>query len=108
MQSQIEAPLNSITIQKYSKEDSDDLRLFVCGECKTEYQTYSALYLHIRRKHNGVRPPNTILLKSKQTTSQIKSRIGRPKKVRYNIHFNVSFDSQNLLIYKTKLIHQLK
>ena len=52
-------------IRKISRRNSSDARTFVCGACLKDYKFYASLYLHIRRKHDGVRPPGTIV----ETTS---------------------------------------
>jgi len=34
---------------------------FTCGGCKKQYYSYPAIYTHVRNKHDGVFPKDTIL-----------------------------------------------
>lgn len=72
----------SLKIKKETPEQQlNDFKQYICGGCNKKYGSYPALYLHIRRKHNGIRPPNTICKKAKQSAQRLKVKIGRPKKV---------------------------
>ena len=59
--------------KRRKKTDLGDLD-FVCG-CGKEYKSYPALFTHIKQKHNGKAPPNTIRPLTKR---------GRPKVIFYN------------------------
>lgn len=49
----------SIKIKKKARNIKNGDRNYICGGCNRAYKSYPALYLHIKRKHNGVRPANT-------------------------------------------------
>lgn len=51
-------------------------RKFICGKCKLGYLSYPALYTHIKTKHQGIAPEDTI----RGESGKPKKR-GRPKVV---------------------------
>lgn len=69
-------------IKKKPRNSAAGERNYTCGGCQKAYKSYPALYLHIKRKHNGIRPPDTRT--SKPITPAFKDKIhtGRPQKVR--------------------------
>ena len=73
--------LSSLKIAKEPKKESKDSMTFMCGGCPKRYKSYPALYLHIKRKHQGVRPPNTKIAKPSQPTFVANAQTGRPSKV---------------------------
>jgi len=77
--------LSSLKITKEPKKDSKDSMTFMCGGCPKRYKSYPALYLHIKRKHQGVRPPNTKIAKPTQPTFVANAQTGRPSKPLHNV-----------------------
>lgn len=57
---------------------------FICGACLKAYKSYQALYLHIRRKHNSLRPPGTKIKKQSREPLSEDSKMGRPQKVSFS------------------------
>lgn len=49
---------------KISKEPRNN---YLCGACSKIYKSYPALFQHIKLKHQGIRPPNTKVVKPSQT-----------------------------------------
>lgn len=78
----------SLKIKKRTRNTTAGERSYICGGCQKSYKSYPALYLHIKRKHNGIRPADTRT--SKPVTSAFKEKIhtGRPQKVN-NMLFKV-------------------
>jgi len=72
----------SIKISKMHRNSSLGMRSFACGGCSKTYKSYPALYLHIKRKHGGVKPPNTITMKSLDSPTEGPTPTGRPHKVK--------------------------
>jgi hypothetical protein len=70
----------SIKIQKRNRSNDDNPRNFICGGCTRSYKSYPALYLHVKRKHNGVMPPNTKTKKTPRPTLDVSVWPGRPNK----------------------------
>jgi len=68
-------------------------RNYICGGCQRAYKSYPALYLHIKRKHNGIRPVNTRTSKPISPVLRDKIHTGRPQKVPYlfSIFFSYLF-----------------
>jgi len=68
---------DSLKIQKKTRNTQFGTRNYICG-CSKQYKSYPSLYLHIRRKHDGIKPPNTItskkpfVLAPEEKTSSIK------------------------------------
>lgn len=75
----------SIKISKEPKKDSKDGLTFICGGCPKKYKSYPALYLHIKRKHQGVRPANTKITKPSQPMFVGTAQTGRPSKPQHNV-----------------------
>jgi len=71
----------SVKISKDPKKDAKDGLTFICGGCPKKYKSYPALYLHIKRKHQGVRPANTKITKPTQAVFVGTAQTGRPSKV---------------------------
>ena len=72
----------SLKIKKKSRNTKAGERNYICGGCNRAYKSYPALYLHIKRKHDGVRPPNTKASKPITQVTKEKAHTGRPQKVR--------------------------
>lgn len=72
---------SSLKIKKKSRNTNVGDRNFLCGGCNRGYKSYPALYLHIKRKHDGVRPTNTRISKPTMSASKDKIHTGRPQKV---------------------------
>ncbi len=73
---------NSIKIKKKKRTNAQGENLYICGGCDRAYKSYPALYLHIKRKHNGVRPQNTkAAAKATVEVSKEITHTGRPQKV---------------------------
>ncbi len=72
---------SSIKIKKKARNTKMGERNYICGGCQRAYKSYPALYLHIKRKHNGVRPVNTRTSKPISPISRDKIHTGRPQKV---------------------------
>jgi len=72
---------SSIRIKKKTRNTKSGERSYICGGCQRAYKSYPALYLHIKRKHGGVRPPNTKASKPVGPVSSEKTHTGRPQKV---------------------------
>lgn len=70
----------SIRIKKRHKITPEGEHLYICGGCERAYKSYPALYLHIKRKHNGVRPSNTKAKKPAFEISKEVTHTGRPQK----------------------------
>lgn len=68
-------------IKKRVKNTLDDPQNFVCGDCHKSYKFYPGLYLHVKNKHDGVRPPGTKVVRPARVALEIDTRPGRPKKV---------------------------
>ena len=71
----------SVKIQKKPRNSNDTQKNFICGGCSRGYKSYPALYLHVKRKHNGILPPNTQTMKAARPTLHINIQPGRPNKV---------------------------
>ena len=71
----------SIKIKKRSRNTSNTDRSYICGGCQKSYKSYPALYLHIKRKHEGIRPADTRTSKPINPTIKEKIHTGRPQKV---------------------------
>lgn len=67
-------------IKKGPKIDPTLPRDFICGGCGWTYASYPALACHIRRKHDGIMPPGTILQKPIQSSPHRDIKGGRPNK----------------------------
>jgi len=70
----------SVKIQKKKRSTSQTHRLYICGGCEKAYKSYPALYLHIKRKHNGIRPLNTKTAKPNVEFNREVTHTGRPQK----------------------------
>jgi len=70
----------SVKIQKKARTESDGDKNFICGGCERGYKSYPALYLHVKRKHNGIIPPNTQTLRAARPALHISVQPGRPNK----------------------------
>jgi len=68
-------------IQKRTRTSNDGQKNFICGGCSRGYKSYPALYLHVKRKHDGILPPNTQTLKAARPTLHVSIQPGRPNKV---------------------------
>jgi len=77
--------LGSLKITKGNTKDNKDGLTFICGGCPKTYKSYPALYLHIKRKHQGVRPANTKISKPTQPTFVATAQTGRPSKPLHNV-----------------------
>jgi hypothetical protein len=75
----------SIKIKKKTRNTKTGERSYICGGCQRAYKSYPALYLHIKRKHNGVRPPNTKASKPVGPVSSEKTHTGRPQKPSHDV-----------------------
>jgi hypothetical protein len=73
--------LQSQKIKKRSKNNLEEPQNFVCGECQKAYKFYPGLYLHVKNKHDGVRPPGTKVVRPTRAALDLTTRPGRPKKV---------------------------
>jgi len=82
---------SSVKIKKKARNTKMGERNYICGGCQRAYKSYPALYLHIKRKHNGVRPVNTRTSKPISPISRDKIHTGRPQKVLFFV--------KNLLIF---------
>ena len=71
----------SIKIRKKARNTRLSRSSYVCGGCQRAYKSYPALYLHIKRRHNGIRPLNTRIFKPDIPTFKDKIHTGRPQKV---------------------------
>jgi len=71
----------SIKIKKKKRVNAQGEHLYICGGCHRAYKSYPALYLHIKRKHNGIRPVNTKTTKPSIELSKEVTHTGRPQKV---------------------------
>jgi len=80
----------SVKIQKKARNESDGDKNFICGGCERGYKSYPALYLHVKRKHNGIIPPNTQTLRAARPALHISVQPGRPNKVYINLDFSKS------------------
>lgn len=59
------------------------VKRFICGACSRCYGSYSALYIHAQRKHNGLMPENSIIPKQIRPDLEDIAPNGRPTKVIY-------------------------
>lgn len=73
----------SVKIKKQQRNSSDLSKDFLCGGCPRGYKSYPALYLHIKRKHNGEMPADTKVPKSNRPKLHISVQPGRPTKVKF-------------------------
>jgi len=73
----------SVKIKKRSRNTNHSDRNYICGGCQKSYKSYPALYLHIKRKHNGIRPPDTRTSKPLNFAPKEKIHTGRPQKVKF-------------------------
>ena len=71
----------SLKLKKKTRNTKSGERSYICGGCQRAYKSYPALYLHIKRKHNGIRPANTKASKPVGPVSSEKTHTGRPQKV---------------------------
>jgi hypothetical protein len=76
---------SSIKIKKKARNTKMGDRNYICGGCQRAYKSYPALYLHIKRKHNGVRPLNTRTSKPISPISRDKIHTGRPQKPSHDV-----------------------
>lgn len=74
---------NSVKIQKKTRNTRAGERNYACGGCQKAYKSYPALYLHIKRKHQGIKPPNTKTQKSFTVAPEEKIPNCRPSKVNF-------------------------
>lgn len=72
---------SSLKIKKKRKVTPEGDQLFICGGCERAYKSYPALFLHIKRKHNGIRPTNTKTTKPRVELVKEVTHTGRPQKV---------------------------
>ena len=70
----------SSKIKKKTRNTKHGERNFLCG-CNKAYKSYPALYLHIKRKHEGIKPENTISTKTIDPVKKARTHTGRPHKV---------------------------
>jgi hypothetical protein len=75
----------SIKIKKKARNTKMGERNYICGGCQRAYKSYPALYLHIKRKHNGIRPLNTRTSKPISPISRDKIHTGRPQKPSHDV-----------------------
>jgi len=73
------------TQRKRRTKDEASKRDFICG-CGRSYVSYPAIYLHIKNKHNSIRPPDTII---PENDEKEKVKRGRPKKEKEDATENV-------------------
>lgn len=71
----------SFKIPKKVRKSHNGERNYTCGGCTKAYKSYPALYLHIKRKHQGVKPENTHTSKSLVLAPEERIPTGRPQKV---------------------------
>jgi len=76
---------NSIKIKKRPRNTTVGDRNYICGGCQKSYKSYPALYLHIKRKHDGVRPEDTRTSKPISAAPKEKIHTGRPQKPSHDI-----------------------
>ena len=74
---------SSIKIRKRARNTSKNDQNYICGGCQKSYKSYPALYLHIKRKHDGVRPAETRTSKPLNSLPKEKIQTGRPTKVKF-------------------------
>jgi len=74
---------DSVKIKKTPRNEAADNgdKNFICGGCERGYKSYPALYLHVKRKHNGIIPENTQTLRAARPALHISVQPGRPNKV---------------------------
>lgn len=72
---------NSLKIQKRTRNSQVGERTYTCGGCKKAYKSYPALYLHIKRKHEGIKPTGTEGHKAMVLAPEVRIPAGRPQKV---------------------------
>lgn len=72
--------ISSIKIKKTPKQELEE-KNFACGACTIGYNSYPALRLHVKRKHNGIMPPNSKIVKIARPPLDVNMRTGRPMKV---------------------------
>lgn len=75
----------SLKIKKKSRNTKTGERNYICGGCNRAYKSYPALYLHIKRKHDGIRPPNTKASKPIGQVTKEKAHTGRPQKPLHDV-----------------------
>jgi len=75
----------SIKIKKKARNTKVGERNYICGGCQHAYKSYPALYLHIKRKHNGIRPLNTRASKPLSPLPKDKIHTGRPQKPSHDV-----------------------
>jgi hypothetical protein len=68
-------------ICKEPKPNEVDILHFCCGACAKGYKSYAALYLHIKRTHNGVKPAGTVMNTPARPKLYTNIIPGRPSKV---------------------------
>jgi len=73
--------LQSKKIQKSTPEREAEILNFICGACPKAYKSYAALYFHIKRTHNGVKPPGTITRRPARPKLEVNVQPGRPTRV---------------------------
>lgn len=71
----------SIKIQKRPLPIPPGKRNYICGGCEKSYKSYPALYLHIKRKHDGQKPQGTCTRKSLVLAPEEKVSTVKPQKV---------------------------
>lgn len=83
---------SSVKISKTRKNGAKSGESFTCGACNTTYNSYANLFLHIKRKHQGIRPPNTRKFRPVNTPQPVQQPVfsstaqtGRPSKPTHNI-----------------------
>jgi len=76
---------SSVKIKKKARNTKMGERNYICGGCQRAYKSYPALYLHIKRKHGGVRPVNTRTSKPISPISRDKIHTGRPQKPSHDV-----------------------
>lgn len=72
---------NSLKIPRKSRNTKEGERNYSCGGCNKAYKSYPALYLHIKRKHQGVKPDGCQTHKALVLAPEERMPTGRPQKV---------------------------
>lgn len=72
----------SVKIKKTPKEELEE-KNFICGACTTGYNSYPALRLHVKRKHDGIMPPNSKIVKIARPPLDVDIKTGRPMKATF-------------------------
>ena len=70
-------------IKKEPKSDEAEILNYICGACSKGYKSYAALYFHIKRLHDGVKPPGTITKRPARPKLHIEVQPGRPSRVKF-------------------------